>query len=251
MKKMPKCYGIIPTRYESSRFPGKSLAEILGKPMFWHVYDRACKCPLMEQVILATDDDRIFSAAKKMDVPVVMTSTSHLCGTDRVLEAARILKVPEDSVVVNIQGDEPALVPEMLSELVAPFESPDVQVTTLAHEITTEEAQNADNVKVVFSRNHQALYFSRFPIPYNRVGGTGEYYGHIGLYAFKMSTLERFVSLPAPSKLEYREKLEQLRLLENSIPIHIALTNHSSHGVDRPEDIEIVVEILKKYRVIK
>ena len=243
MAKVPKCYGIIPTRYASSRFKGKPLADILGKPMFWHVYTRACQCPEMEKVVLATDDERIFSAAKELGVNVLMTGGHHTCGTDRVLEAARLLAIPEQAVVVNIQGDEPALDPEMISELVSPFASAAVEVTTLAHEVTREEALNPDLVKVVIAENNTALYFSRHPIPYPRNEAGLPCYGQIGLYAFRMATLERFVSL-GESSLEQTEKLEQLRLLENGISIHIVKTDHRSHGVDRPSDIEAVCKMI-------
>lgn len=243
MAKVPKCYGIIPTRYASSRFKGKPLADIHGKPMFWHVYTRACQCPEMEQVVLATDDERIFSAAKELGVEVLMTGSHHACGTDRVLEAARILNIPEQAVVVNIQGDEPALDPEMISELVSPFSSPVVEVATLAHEVTREEADNPDLVKVVIAGNNTALYFSRYPIPYPRSEAGLPCYGQIGLYAFRMATLERFVSL-GQSLLEKTEKLEQLRLLDNGFSIHVVKTNHRSHGVDRPSDIEAVCKMI-------
>ena len=243
MTKVPDCYGIIPTRYASSRFEGKPLADILGKPMFWHVYTRACKCPDMKKVVLATDDERIFSAAKKLGVNVLMTGNHHACGTDRVLEAARLLDIPEQAVVVNIQGDEPALDPGMISELVSPFSSPLVEVTTLAHEVTREEADSPDLVKVAIAGNDTALYFSRYPIPYPRSEAGVPCYGQIGLYAFRMATLERFVSL-GESSLEKTEKLEQLRLLENGVAIHVVKTNHRSHGVDRPSDIETVCKII-------
>jgi 3-deoxy-manno-octulosonate cytidylyltransferase (CMP-KDO synthetase) len=128
MKRLPKCYGIIPARYGSTRFPVKPLANILGRPMFWHVFDRATRCPELSEILLATDDERIVSAAKELGVPVVMTRDDHPSGTDRVLEAARLLRVPEDAVVVNIQGDEPALEPNMLTELVRPFVAPNIQV---------------------------------------------------------------------------------------------------------------------------
>lgn len=243
MTDLPKCYGIIPTRYASSRFKGKPLASILGKPMIWHVYTRARQCSELEQVVLATDDDRIFTAAQELDIPVLMTSTDHSCGTERVLEAARILKVPADGVILNIQGDEPALEPEMLRELLGPFTDPTVQVTTLAHEITAEQAQDADLVKVVLAHDNKALYFSRCPIPYPRDGKDGPYFGHIGLYGFRMKTLEEFVSL-AKGALEQREKLEQLRLLENGFAIQVVQTTHKGYGVDRPEDIAIVEKII-------
>lgn len=243
MARVTQCYGIIPARYDSSRFKGKPLADILGKPMFWHVYTRACQCPDMTKVVLATDDERIFSAAKELGVNVLMTGSHHACGTDRVLEAAKLMNIPEQAVVVNIQGDEPALDPEMIHELVAPFSSPEVEVATLAHEVTREEAQNPDLVKVAIAGNGTALYFSRYPIPYPRGEDGLACYGQIGLYAFRMATLDRFVSL-GESLLEKTEKLEQLRLLENGIPIHIVKTKYRSHGVDRPADIEAVSKII-------
>ena len=121
MNKLPKCYGIIPARYGSTRFPGKPLADILGKPMFWHVYKRASECPQLSNIVLATDDHRIASEAKKLKIPAINTRDDHPSGTDRVLEAAELLHVPDDAVVVNIQGDEPALDPDMLTELIRPF----------------------------------------------------------------------------------------------------------------------------------
>jgi len=244
MNKLPICYGIIPARYGSSRFQGKPLAMILGKPMFWHVYEHARKCSELSKIVLATDDERIVSSAKSLNVPVVMTRNDHISGTDRVLEAAEKLCVPEDAVVVNIQGDEPALEPAMLSEIIQPFESPEIRVTTLARKIHPKEAENPDLVKVVFDRDHKALYFSRAPIPVSRNGKEKVLYGHIGLYAFRMKILRQFVFL-GPSRLEVIEKLEQLRLLENGISIHVVITNHRSTGVDRPEDIKTVSKILQ------
>jgi 3-deoxy-manno-octulosonate cytidylyltransferase (CMP-KDO synthetase) len=245
MTHLPKCYGIIPARYGSKRFPGKPLAEILGKPMFWHVFKRASRCPQLSKTILATDDNRIISAAKNLNVPVIKTRDDHLSGTDRVLEAAELLNVPEDAVVINIQGDEPTLEPDMLTELIRPFKSSNVRVTTLARKIDTKEAENPDRVKLVFSKGGRALYFSRALIPYTHIEQKNEFYGHIGLYAFQMNSLRQFVKL-GPSGLEITEKLEQLRLLENEIPVHVVITQHQSIGVDRPEDLEIVSRILGK-----
>ncbi|MBW1728555.1 MAG: 3-deoxy-manno-octulosonate cytidylyltransferase [Deltaproteobacteria bacterium] len=245
MTHLPKCYGIIPARYGSKRFPGKPLAEILGKPMFWHVFKRASRCPQLSKTILATDDHRIISAAKNLNVPVIKTRDDHLSGTDRVLEAAERLNVPENAVVVNIQGDEPTLEPDMLTELIRPFKSSNVRVTTLARKINIKEAKNPDRVKLVFSKSGRALYFSRSLIPYHHSEQKNEFYGHIGLYAFRMNSLRQFVEL-GPSGLEITEKLEQLRLLENEIPVHVVITQHQSIGVDRPEDLEIVTGILGK-----
>jgi len=245
MNNLPKCYGIIPVRYKSTRFPGKPLADILGKPMFWHVFNRARMCSELTSVMLATDDERIFSAAGKLDIPVVMTRDDHQSGTDRVLEAAESIKVSGDAVVINIQGDEPTLKPAMISELIVPFKNPDVLITTPIRKITSEEAKNPDIVKVVFGLNKKALYFSRSPIPCPREKQGSEFYGHIGLYAFRMNALRQFVALE-PGRLERAEKLEQLRLLENEIPVHVLITKHRSIGVDRPDDIEKVSKILKK-----
>ena len=240
------CYGIIPARYASSRFPGKPLADILGHPMFWHVYSRACRCAALERVLLATDDDRIRAAAEQWDVPCLMTRSDHASGTDRVYEAACQLGVTPDAVVVNIQGDEPLLDPLMLEQLIAPFADPAVMVTTLAMPIAPERAQDPNQVKVAMAANGDALYFSRAPIPFDRDGNSDDpFLGHIGMYAFRMSALERFVSLPQ-SRLEKREKLEQLRFLENGVPIRVVITNLSSRGVDTQEDLDAVRALLSQ-----
>lgn len=240
---MPEVIAIIPARYESSRFPGKPLAIIHGKPMFWHVMRRAALCPLVGAVALATDDRRIFEAARGFGLTALMTSPDHPSGTDRVLEAARILGAAPDSVIVNVQGDEPALNPEMLTELIRPFDDPDVQVTTLGRVIGPEEALSPDRVKIVRAASGRALYFSRAPVPFGR-DNTPEYIGHIGLYGLRMRVLEKFSAL-GESPLERLEKLEQLRLLEAGIPIHAALTRHRSHGVDRPEDLPTVSALMR------
>ncbi len=256
MHTLPPCFGIIPARYDSSRFPGKPLVDILGKPMFVHVYERARACPLFARVVLATDDVRILDAAKAWNVPALMTSREHVSGTDRVLEAARLLGAGPDAVVVNIQGDEPLLEPDMLAELLAPFAGPagaEVQATTLATVFDRAEAANPDRVKVVLDARGRALYFSRAAIPFDRDGDAhdGKSHGvgpllHIGLYGYRMATLERFAALP-PGALERTEKLEQLRLLENGIPLHVAVTCHQCHGVDRPEDVERIVKIMLEH----
>ncbi|MDD4730314.1 MAG: 3-deoxy-manno-octulosonate cytidylyltransferase [Desulfovibrio sp.] len=245
MNALPKCYGIIPARYASSRFPGKPLVEILGKPMFWHVFQRAQACPAMTRVVLATDDERIRAKAEELDVPVLMTRPDHASGTDRVLEAAERLGVEPDAVVVNIQGDEPCLDPDMLSELTAPFRHAHVRVTTLAAGMDAAQAASPDRVKVALAANGDALYFSRAAIPYNRDGADGDYLLHIGLYGFRMEALRAFAALPQ-GRLEQRERLEQLRFLENNIPIRVSLTRHRCHGVDREEDLTGVTNILRE-----
>lgn len=246
MSTFPPCYGIIPARFKSHRFPGKPLADILGKPMFYRVYERAVSCPSLKKVWLATDDQRIYDAARDLAVPVVMTDPDHPSGSDRIMEAARILGLEDDAVVVNIQGDEPALDPEMLKKLVEPFVSSAIQVTTLARIIDARQAENPDRVKVVRSEKGFALYFSRSKIPFIRdIDQTDtDYLLHIGIYAYRISALKAFTSLP-PSPLETIEKLEQLRLLEASIPIYVVLTDYQGFGVDRPEDLQLIVRQLQ------
>lgn len=239
----PTCYGIIPARYQSRRFPGKPLVEIQGKPMFWHVYTRAKQCHDLAEVVLATDDERILKAADDLAVPAVMTRSDHRSGTDRVLEAARQLKVSDNSVVLNIQGDEPLLEPHMLTQLIRPFGAETVQVTTLARAFEPSEDKGPDRVKVVFSNSGHALYFSRSTMPFQREGQAATVYLHIGLYAFRMKALEQYVALQR-GRLETLEKLEQLRLLENDIPIHVVITEHQSIGVDRPEDLEVIERLM-------
>jgi 3-deoxy-manno-octulosonate cytidylyltransferase (CMP-KDO synthetase) len=211
--------------------------------MFWHVYDRARQCPELSEIVLATDDNRIRSAAEAMEVPVVMTRGDHVSGTDRVLEAATILQVPKEAVVVNIQGDEPTLAPGALTKLIRPLVTPSIQVTTLAKRSDRLACEHPDRVNVVISKSGKGLYFSRSLIPYPGREGAVEYYEHVGLYAFRLETLEEFVAL-GPSPLEMAEKLEMLRLIENEIPIHVEITDHVSMCVDRPEDIAVAERIL-------
>jgi len=247
MTPSPPCYGIIPARYQSHRFPGKPLADILGKPMFYWVYERSCRCSQLKNVWLATDDERIFSTAEQFGVPVVMTDPHHPSGSDRIKEAADRLGLENESVIVNIQGDEPALDENMPKLLVEPFADPAIQVTTLAREIDAVEAENPDRVKVVRGQDGRALYFSRSKIPYIRdeLHSNISYLLHIGLYAYRLSALKTFTSLP-PSPLEQIEKLEQLRLLEAGISIHVVLTDYEGFGVDRPEDIDRIIDRLKR-----
>ncbi len=251
-------YGIIPSRYQSTRLEAKALADIAGKPMFWHVYTQACKADI-KQVFLATDDTRIEKAALQYDIPTIMTSNTHNSGTDRIHEAATIIAKNKDfflddqSVIINIQGDEPLLEPEMLNELITPFkEDPSLQVCTLAHELSVkndkERFLSPNTVKIVLDKNQNALYFSRSPIPHLRDEKQeydAKFYAHIGLYAFRYSALQTFTALEE-SFLEQTEKLEQLRLLENATAIRVVLTKHSSQGVDTIEDLEKVRQIFSE-----
>lgn len=244
LENLPPCYGFIPARYGSTRFPGKALADILGKPMFFHVYQRAKECPWLKEVFLATDHPLIEKKAKELKVPVILTSNKHPSGTDRILEAAEKIQVESNSIILNIQGDEPLLNPQMLDQLLTPFSQKEIVATTLARPITLEEAKDSNIVKVVCSREGFALYFSRALIPFPREKNTN-YLGHIGLYGYKFELLKIFTKL-APSSLEKIECLEQLRLLENGYKIFVNLTNYQSIGVDTPEDLTKVINILQQ-----
>jgi 3-deoxy-manno-octulosonate cytidylyltransferase (CMP-KDO synthetase) len=265
---MSTFYAIIPARYNSTRFPGKALADIAGKPMIRHVYERALQCPALASVTLATDDERIRRVAEEWGMRVVMTRPDHPSGTDRVYEAACALGVADDAVIVNVQGDEPLLDPAMLDELMAPFLAEGgetLSVSTLAVPLRmprdARRLREPAQVKVVTAANDDALYFSRACIPHVREDDVWEddvreddvreddgrnalFLGHIGLYAFRLRALARFVSLP-PSRLEKLEKLEQLRFLENGIPIRVARTGRHCPGVDTPEDLERVRALMR------
>ncbi len=238
-------WGIIPVRFASVRFPGKPLAPILGKPMFRWVYEQACRCADFSRILLATDSERIAAEARANHIPCEMTQTGHPSGTDRILEAALKAGVPETAVVVNIQGDEPALHPDMLSELIHPFSDPAVQVTTLIREEKRPRHPNPDQVWVTADKAGNALYFSRAAIPMDFAAEGRPCWRHIGLYAYRLPALKGFVAA-GPGRLEQIEKLEQLRLLENGIPIRTVPTRHSSHGVDRPSDLKTVERLLRQ-----
>ncbi|MBI3753555.1 MAG: 3-deoxy-manno-octulosonate cytidylyltransferase [Deltaproteobacteria bacterium] len=231
---------IIPARYGSTRLEGKPLLDIAGKPMVRHVYERAKKARLVNDVIVATDDRRIFDVVKKFGGAAVMTSASHKSGTDRLAEAAANIKC---DVVVNVQGDEPLVEPEMIDEAVKPLvDDSEVYMATLKTKISDAEELNSPNVvKVVTDKNGFALYFSRYPIPYVREQGQGKniHYKHIGLYVYRKDFLLKFAQMK-PTPLEEAEKLEQLRVLENGYKIKVVETRYNSIGVDTMEDLERV-----------
>ncbi len=238
--------GLIPARYASTRFPGKPLASLLGKPMIQHVYERAKAAPLLEQVVVATDDERIKKVVEAFGGEALMTSPEHSCGTERLAEAAEILRLAEDDIVVNIQGDQPLLEPAVIEELVRPLLlNSELPMATVAVPIVREEELNDPNrVKVVLNREGLALYFSRSPIPFYRVPGPKpSYLRHIGLYAYRRDFLETFVRLE-PSELEQAEKLEQLRALEYGYPIAVSITKYDCPEVDTPEDLKRVEELM-------
>ena len=236
--------GVIPARLNATRLPGKVLRPICGRPMLHHVFARANRCELLEDLVVATDSSEVYDYCTRNQLKVLMTSSAHASGTDRIHEVMQTL--PAD-IYVNIQGDEPMIRPEHLRVLLQPFfENAAVQVTTLKTPIRVEEALNPNCVKVVTDKDGRALYFSRCAIPYKRDRETGtNYFKHLGLYAYTRSALARFHQLP-PSPLEQSEKLEQLRFLENGIPIYVAETPYDTIGVDTEEDLLRVEEYFKK-----
>ncbi|MCF8055736.1 MAG: 3-deoxy-manno-octulosonate cytidylyltransferase [Desulfocapsa sp.] len=241
-----KVTAIIPSRYESKRFPGKALADIEGKTMVQRVYEQAQKSDLIDSVYVATDSDAIQTAIQEMGGNVVLTSKNCSSGTDRVAEAARTLKLGDNDIVVNIQGDQPLLPPECLNDLVQPFfTSPGLAMATLAHAITDEkEINDPNNVKVIFDGAGFAIYFSRARIPFSRDNTkTVQYYKHIGIYAYTNSFLQEFSHLPH-SILEHIEKLEQLRVIESGHKIQVTVTDYDSPSVDDPADIQKILPLL-------
>lgn len=234
--------GIIPARYASTRFPGKPLALIYGKPMIQHVYERASEASL-DKVVVATDDMRIHDAVINFGGEVVLTKPTHPSGTDRCGEVAAKLQLSDEDIIVNIQGDEPFIRKEEINTLISLFENPEVEIATLIKPITQpEEIENPNKVKVVVSKQKRALYFSRFPIPYRRGDAETSYFKHIGIYAYRQKTLQKIVQLPTTT-LENCEKLEQLRWLENDIPIYTAECYHESIAIDTPEDLQQIPNI--------
>lgn len=237
--------GIIPARYASTRFPGKPLALLNGKPMIQHVCEHVASAPL-DQYVVATDDERIFQCVRSFGGEVVMTAPSHPSGTDRCGEAAHILQLHDDDVVVNIQGDEPFISANEISLLTGLFDNPAVHIATLVKPIDDPAiASDPNKVKVVTDHNGKALYFSRLPIPYVRDhnGPTPTYLQHLGIYAYRCKTLRELILLP-PSDLEQCEKLEQLRWLENGYSIHTAPCQYNGIGIDTPADLEHVQNLL-------
>jgi len=233
-----KAVAIIPARYGSSRFYGKPLALLAGKPLIQHVYQRAHRSELFTEILVATDDERIYDTVTSFGGNVCMTG-KHESGSDRIAGVCRNLNC---DVVVNVQGDEPFITAEVLRKLVDAMHDNTIQVATLAHEVESDE-NNPNWVKVVCDASGNALYFSRAPIPYYRDGISG-YLKHIGVYAYRKQTLLQFVQMK-PSRLEKIENLEQLRLLENGISIRIVKTEYNGFGIDTPEDLKQAEELLR------
>lgn len=233
--------GVIPARLASSRLPRKVLRDIAGRPMIWHVWERARRSPALSDVLVATDSDEVMSTCARFGITAMMTSPAHPSGTDRVWEVSR--HRPAD-VYVNIQGDEPLVTSGHLELLVAPFrDRPETEVSTLCIRASAEELPRPSVNKVVRDAQGRALYFSKYPIPYDRDGVQPVRYKHVGLYAYQAETLHRFHGL-APSPLERAEGLEQLRFLENGIPIAVMETDEPTIGVDTEEDLRAVEAII-------
>jgi 3-deoxy-manno-octulosonate cytidylyltransferase (CMP-KDO synthetase) len=250
-KVKPIIVAIIPSRFGSTRFPGKSLALIRDKPMVQWVYERAKRSALLDRVIVATDDNRILKAVAAFGGEAVMTSTGHATGTDRIAEVARAL---ECDIVVNVQGDEPLIDPDMIDAAVRPLaEDRTLPMGTLAKLITDPaEARDPNVVKVVMDGNGFALYFSRAPIPWDRdgwagrtsltdLGAGGPRYKHIGLYVYRRDFLLAYAAMPQ-TPLEMTEKLEQLRALEQGHRIKVVVTERESFGVDIPGDLSKILQ---------
>ncbi len=235
----PRIKALIPARYGSSRFPGKPLAVIAGRPMVEHVYRSVMGCDEEMDVWVATDDQRIFRCVRDFGGRALMTGTGHASGTDRIAEASRVLGTGESDIVVNVQGDQPAFHPWVINRLIEPLlRDPELPMATLMCPFKDpEDAANPNHVKVVTDNQGRALYFSRHPIPYHRGGGSEPCrLKHLGFYAYRGWFLQTFTGLP-PGPLETVEMLEQLRALENRYPIGVSRIEEDLPEVDTPEDI--------------
>ncbi len=237
----PKILTVIPARYASTRFPGKMVAQVAGKPVVLHTYERACQAKLVSEAVIALDDDRIAQALDPFGVPYIMTRVDHPSGTDRIAEVAE--KTDAD-IIVNVQGDEPLIDPNTIDRCIQPLlDDPDLPMSTAMCPITDPELiANPNAVKVVCDTRGRALYFSRCPVPFIRDDknrGDQCYYLHLGLYVYRRDFLIEYAKWPV-TPLEQLESLEQLRALENGYPIAVVKTTYDGVGVDSPEDLELV-----------
>lgn len=249
--------GIIPARYQSTRFPGKPLCMIGEKTMIQCVYEQASKVKVFSDVVVATDDERIFQTVQTFQGHAIMTSSLHQSGTERCAEVYRNLadKYPlENTIIVNIQGDEPFIQPQQIEELLSVFQHPNTEIATLVYPVESQDLiKNPNTVKVVMSTQNKALYFSRMPIPYmiNKSTQSYVYHKHIGLYAYRADILLSIVQLP-PSPLEKAENLEQLRWIENGYNITTLISKYpSTLAIDSPEDAEKANLYLNRKNTLK
>ncbi len=236
-----KVIAVIPARLASTRLPRKMLREIAGQPLLAHVYRAVRSSELLDDVVIATDSEEILEFCKKNDWQARMTSADHRSGTERVCEIARSMAA---DVYLNVQGDEPLTRPEHINSVLGVMTDVAVQVGTLKTKLSAADVNDPNAVKVVTDNSGRALYFSRAAIPFDRDGARPVYFKHLGLYAYRKAALDRFVALPE-SVLERSERLEQLRFLENGIPIHVAEAQFDTVGVDTEEDLRKVEKMLK------
>ena len=237
-----KTIAVIPARLASTRLPRKMLREIAGKPLVGWVYEAVLSSPLLSDVIIATDSEEILNVCNTHGWKAQMTSSAHRSGTERVHEISNHIRA---DVYVNVQGDEPLVRAEQIASLLNVMKDSSIQVGTLKTPCPQEDISNPSAVKVVTEANGRALYFSRATLPFDRDGTSPSYFKHLGLYAYRKSALDFFLSQPE-STLEKSERLEQLRFLENGVPIHVGKTLHDSVGVDTEEDLQRVTAILRQ-----
>ncbi len=237
---------VIPARFASTRLPGKPLADIAGKPMIVRVYERALQAKVPSEVIAAVDDERVFEAVKAAGGNVVMTKKDHPTGTDRLAEVA--LKCEDADVIINIQGDEPLIDPQIIDDLAQQFiDDENLQMATVKTPMNEDEKAEPGNVKVITDKNGYALYFSRSLIPYPRENTGVTVYKHIGIYGYRRDFLLQYAKME-PTPLEKTESLEQLRALENGYKIKVIATDKHFVGVDTKEDLQKVNKIYKNLK---
>ncbi len=238
-----KVLGVIPARYNSSRFPGKPLVDLKGKSMIQRVYEGANKSKSLDHLIVATDDNRIVNEVNKFGGEVIMTKSTHASGTERCAEVARSFK--NYDIVINIQGDEPLINSNQLDQLIDVFKDEKIQIATLGIETSDlKEIENSNRIKIVCDVNNNAMYFSRSIIPFNRNKFTNlNYLRHIGLYAYRLSTLKEICKIP-PTQIEKTESLEQLRWLYHGYCIYVLKTDMETPNIDTPNDLNAVLEQL-------
>lgn len=242
---MKKIIGVIPARYKSSRFPGKPLADIEGRPMVWWVYQNVTKVTDLNKVYVATDDDRIKNECIKYDIPVLMTRASHPTGTDRVAEVAQQIKA---DIYINIQGDEPLVEPETIKKAIEPFkkDSKNISVTNLMTQIKREsDIGNVTIPKVAINFENHAIFLSRLPIPYPKRGEKQKYYKQVCVYGFTPVALQAFSQL-ARGPAETAEDIELLRFIENHILVQMVVVQQDTVAVDTQEDLELVRKIIRE-----
>lgn len=245
-----KIIGVIPARYKSSRFPGKPLADICGRPMIQWVYENTQKAALFDEIYVATDDQRIFERVNAFGGKALMTAPTHTCGTDRIAECVDILALEAEDIVLNIQGDEPLITEQMVFDLCSAFDDEAVYMGTLKKCIKRrEEFIDPNVVKVITDINGDAIYFSRFCLPYERNDHAVKHYKHIGVYGYKVWFLKKFSKMPK-TKLEEAESLEQLRAIENGYKIRVVETECQTVGIDTPEQIKEAEKEIRKRGLI-